>query len=132
MAGMGLETSTPIGIAGYGCLGLPSASRSKRLEYFSVGGLTSSTSSHDFGHHTLPVGFVRHHMGSSRVILRMTHYGGVRVMVAWHICYAASTFIAAGLKSEWRLGLQPACLTTVAPGVLTGVVIFTYCSAPSG
>jgi hypothetical protein len=86
MAGVGLELSTPIGIAGYGCLGLPSASRSKRLEYSSVDGLTSSTSSHDFGHHTLPVGFVHHHMGFSRVILRMTRYGGC---VLWlHGIYA--------------------------------------------
>jgi hypothetical protein len=73
-----------------------------------------------FGHHTLPVGFVCHHMGSSRVILRMTRYGRVHVMVAWHICYAASISITAGLKSEWRLGLKPACLTTMAPGVLAG------------
>jgi hypothetical protein len=82
MAGVGLETFSPIGIAGYGCLGLPSASRLKRLENLSLFGLVSSNSSHDCGHHTLPMGLVRHHMGSSCVNLRMTHYGGVHVMVA--------------------------------------------------
>jgi hypothetical protein len=102
MAGVGLETSNPIGIAGYGCLGLPSASHPKRLEYFSVDGITSSTLSHDFGHHTLPVGFVCHHMGSSCVNLRMTCYGGVHVMVARHICCAASIFIGR-MRSAWLL-----------------------------
>jgi hypothetical protein len=102
MAEMGLEMSTPIGIAGYGCLGLLSASRMKRLEYFSVGGLMSSTSSHDCSHHTLPVCFVCHHIGSSLVNLHTTRYGGVRVMVAWRICRAASISIGC-VRSMWLL-----------------------------
>jgi hypothetical protein len=62
----------------------------------------SSTSSHDCGHHTLPVGFVCHDMGSSLVILHTTRYRGVCVMVMWHICHAASVSIGC-MRSTWLL-----------------------------
>jgi hypothetical protein len=67
-----------------------------------VFGLVSSTLSHDCGHHTLPEGCVRRHMGFSHGNLRMTHYGGVHIMVAQHMCHAASISIG-HVRSAWLL-----------------------------
>jgi hypothetical protein len=49
-----------------------------------------------------PFFFVHHYIGPSIVNLHTTRYGGVHIMVAWHMCLVASISIGC-VRSAWLL-----------------------------